>query len=88
MVLYHRLYPTRVKPSLQQRRSLASLEGEHDTLVAQVKATHQALLFELELLGWEYNRNLAIISGAFLLVLRGLGRGFGISIHRLRKTIG
>ncbi len=66
---------------------VAALEGEHDALVDEVRANHQALLFEMELMEWEYNRNLVIMAGAFLLVVMGLGIGFGVSIYQLRKRI-
>lgn len=66
---------------------LSSLEGEHDALVSEVRLNYQELVFEIEMMEWQYNRILVIMSGAFLLVVMGLGIGFGVSIHRLRKRI-
>lgn len=67
---------------------LSVLDSQHRILVDEVRANHQALLLEMELMESEYSKNLLIMSGAFLLLAMCLSLGFGMSIRRLRKRIG
>lgn len=66
---------------------LSSLEETQDTFTNEMDTNYQALASEIEQVEREYNMLLAIASGVSLLVITGLGIGFGISLHHLGKRL-